>query len=482
MPSAPKAERLGVLCHPTLGGSSVVACELAIAMAARGWSVTVFAREEPARLRAFREAHGTDHADGSPAPNDVRFVACAAPAYPLFESPPHDLALCSQVLAEHEREPFDVLHAHYALPHAALALFARSMMGARSPAVVATLHGTDIALVGADPAFTPLVRWTLRNADAVTAVSAALAHATHELVEGTTAPRDPAPGITAPTNTAPTITASTETAPTEPAATITSTSNADAHSTASRNAVPHDPDLRSPDPSSTPTFTCDVVPNWVDAVRLTARAQPRPDPPRFVHVSNFRAVKDAPLVVEAFAALLQEPAGLPGDLCTDLELWMVGDGPERAVAERAADAAGIAGRVRWWGATAQPEALVAGALGMVLPSVTEGFGLAALEALALGVVPIVSAVGGLPEVVTHGVTGWLVEPPDPSLGAAEARRAKIAAFASSLRTVCVDVQARQRMARAARQDAADRFPPDTIMDRYEAVYRRAQESRRRNQP
>ena len=185
----------------------------------------------------------------------------------------------------------------------------------------------------------------------------------------------------------------------------------------------------------------------------------------------------SPLVVEAFAALLEAPDGLP----ENLELWMIGDGPERVVAQRAAVAAGLAERVRWWGSTAQPEALVAGALGMVLPSVTEGFGLAALEALALGVVPIVSAVGGLPEVVTHLETGLLVAPPDPGLDPQEARLAKIAAFASSLRTLCVDVQARQRMARTARQDAADRFTPDTIMDRYEAVYRRAQESRRRSE-
>lgn len=348
-------------------------------MVRRGASVRLFARERPARL---------DPDSG------VRFVRCQAPAYPLFESPPHDLALCSQLVAEHAREPFTVLHAHYAIPHAALALFARQMLRAPKPAIVATLHGTDALLVGTDPAFEHLYRWTLANVDALTAVSQHLLNVT-----GTRA---------------------------------------------------------------------QVIPNWV-APRAPIRALP--GPPRIVHVSNFRPVKRAPLVVDLFAELASDP-----DVPRDLELWMVGDGPDRAEAQRRANATGLAARVRWLGATPDPHAHVAGALAFVLPSAVEAFGLAALEAMALGVVPVVSAVGGLPELVTDGVDGYLI--PEKSAvpsGVAEAGP-DFTRFVSRLRALCVDVVARERMSRVARERATVDYTPDRIMGEYEAVYRRARES------
>jgi L-malate glycosyltransferase len=394
MPSASaNAKRLALLCHPTLGGSSVVACELAACMQRRGWEVTLFAHERPARLH-----------------KDVPFVRTQAPSYPLFESPPHDLALCSALVAEHERAPFDIVHAHYAIPHAALALFARSMMRAPLPAIVTTLHGTDVTLVGAQASFHPLVRWTLEQVDAVTAVSAHLMAATR-----------------------------------------------------ARFGVERE---------------LHVIPNWVEVASTPTTRES--GPPRLVHVSNFRALKNAPLVVDVFAALCVKP-GVP----QDLELWMVGAGPDLAEAERRAALHNITARVRWIGATAEPARYVAGAHAFVLPSGAEAFGLAALEAMALGVVPVASAIGGLPEVIEDGVSGFLIPVAEDAFnGPKEAFQAppiEIAGFVSRLYELCVDDGARERMGRAARERAATKFTPSVMMDQYESVYRAALEQRRRSE-
>lgn len=362
-------------------------------MQRRGWDVTLFAHERPARLHA-----------------DVPFVRTQAPSYPLFESPPHDLALCSALVAQHERAPFDIVHAHYAIPHAALALFARSMMRAPLPAIVTTLHGTDVTLVGAQASFHPLVRWTLEQVDAVTAVSAHLQAATRARFDFA----------------------------------------GELH----------------------------VIPNWVAV--LSAPPPREPGPPRVVHVSNFRALKNAPLVIDIFAALCAKP-GVP----SDLELWMVGTGPELAEAERRAHAHQLEARVRWIGATSEPARWVAGAHAFVLPSSAEAFGLAALEAMALGVVPVASAVGGLPEVIEDRVSGFLVpvgkSPLDGLNGAFGGTLIEIAGFVSRLYELCADDGPREQMGRAARERAATKFTPSVMMDRYESVYRAALEQRRRSE-
>lgn len=443
MPSASSAKRVAILCHPTLGGSSVVASDLARRLAARGKDVCLFARHRPARLPSKCEG--------------LTFVPCRAPDYPLFESPPHDLALAARLIEEHARRPFDVVHAHYAIPHASTAVFARQMMPADTrPAIVATLHGTDVFLAQTEPAFAPVVRWTLGEVDAITAVSAHLAQEAQAFLA------DPA-------------------------------------------ADPSDDFRDGP-------HEIEVIHNAVDP-RTYAHLTPKPGPPRLVHVSNFRAVKNAPLVVDIFRAVLDgiddfdaikanddvddisdigafnppgpedSPATAPhGDelrphdaaSLAGLELWMIGDGPERAAAEARAAALGLGDRVRFLGATPTPEAWVAGALALVLPSTREAFGLAALEAMAMGVVPVVARTGGLAEVVEDGVSGWCVEAPP---GCPWADSAKIAAFASRLREVCVDVPARRRMAEAAQARAASNFTPETLLDRYEAVHRRAMQAR-----
>jgi N-acetyl-alpha-D-glucosaminyl L-malate synthase BshA len=162
--------RIGILCHPTYGGSGVVASELALTLASRGHEVHLFSNDVPPRLARSAGPVQMHVAQGIP--------------YPLFHSTPHDLAITSSVLNVHRMLGLDVLHAHYALPHAVSAYLARSAARADrdrpAPAMVTTLHGTDITLVGTDPSYAPLTEFVIRESDAVTAVSADLARRTRE--------------------------------------------------------------------------------------------------------------------------------------------------------------------------------------------------------------------------------------------------------------------------------------------------------------
>ncbi len=219
---------IGILCHPTYGGSGVVASELALSLAARGHSVHLFSHQVPPRLARARGPVQMHLSQGLP--------------YPLFASTPHDLAVTSSILRVHACEGLDVLHAHYALPHAVSAVLARAAAeGERdrpAPRVVTTLHGTDITIVGSDPSYAPLTRWLLATCDAVTAVSQSLA----------------------------------------------------------RDTLRH---FCCPE-----GLSVEVIPNFVDTERFAPLPEPREDedhPPLAVHVSNFRPVKRVPWLIEAFA-------------------------------------------------------------------------------------------------------------------------------------------------------------------------------------
>jgi L-malate glycosyltransferase len=217
---------VGVLCHPTYGGSGVVASELAISMARMGHEVHLFSHEVPPRLAR------------SSGPVEMH-VARGVP-YPLFTSTPHDLAVTSKVLEIHRQRGFDILHAHYALPHAVSAFLAREASRSYTehppPKVITTLHGTDITLVGNDPAYAPLTEHVLRASDAITAVS-------------------------------------------------------------------HDLAARTKEAFCQSALSCpvEVVPNFVDINAFAPSSEPRRSVPTFVHVSNFRSVKRVPWLVRAFA-------------------------------------------------------------------------------------------------------------------------------------------------------------------------------------
>ena len=316
---------LGITCYPTFGGSGVVATELGKALAQRGHTVHFIAYDLPLRL---------DHIAGN-----VLFHEVRVNTYPLFEYPPYALALASKMIDVARHEGLDLLHVHYAIPHATSAVLARQILGDRGIPVVTTLHGTDITLVGRDPSFKPVVEHAIDASDGVTAVSDWLRRET--LAEF------------------------------------------DVHR------------------------EIDVIPNFVDTERFHRSPKDHfkqaiaPDGERLVvHVSNFRKVKRTPDVVEVFAALHatgawpqdHARAGQPGGV----KLLMVGDGPDRAACEMLARERGVWGEVRFLGKQEPVEEILSIADLFLLPSASETFGLAALEAMACGVPVVSTDIGGLP--------------------------------------------------------------------------------------
>jgi N-acetyl-alpha-D-glucosaminyl L-malate synthase BshA len=313
---------IGVACFSTFGGSGVVAAEIASSLARRGHAVHVFSDARPARL-----AEGVA---------GLEFHAVEAPPYPQLPHDLYTLALASKIVDVARAHGLDVVHAHYAIPHAVSAELARQILAAERPArttrVVTTMHGTDSTLVGLDPSFQPLTRFSVTGSDAVTAPSRWLAEATRR-------------------------------------------------------------HLTLPD-----ELTIDVVPNFVDVARFTPAAAPAPAVPVIAHVSNFRPLKRVEDVVRVFARVR---AARPA------RLRLVGDGPARESALALAASLGVAADVDWLGERDDLPALLAGATAFLLPSATESFGLAALEALACGVPVVASRVGGIPEVVADGEVGFL---------------------------------------------------------------------------
>ncbi|MCB9547081.1 MAG: N-acetyl-alpha-D-glucosaminyl L-malate synthase BshA [Myxococcales bacterium] len=371
--------RIGITCYPTLGGSGIIAAEVGMALARRGHAVHFVGAEQPRRLE--------------PTPG-VWFHAVPLQAHAVFPRPPEALALASTLAHVAAREGLDVLHAHYAVPHAVSAWMATELLPPdQRPGLVTTLHGTDVTLLADDPAYAPLLRHCVARSDVVTTPSAWLA-AEAERRLGAAAP-------------------ATEVIP---------------------NFV--DPQRFRPA-------------NGVDAARLAALFGGG-DAPVVAHVSSFRAIKRVPMVLDVFARL-RVPA----------RLLLIGDGPERSAVEAAIEARGLGDRVRLLGNLERFEPLLRACAAFLLPSASESFGLAALEALASGVPVVASAVGGLPEVVRDGETGHLVAADDA------------ADFAACLERVLGDADHAARLRAAARADVLARFQPGPIIERYEAALLRA---------
>lgn len=316
--------RIGVVCHPTFGGSGVMATELANHLGRQGHEMHVISYAQPVRLDAFN--------------TQVHFHEVQVQDYPLFLYQPYELALSSAMVETVRKERLDILHVHYAIPHAYAAFMARQILadqGIHIP-VVTTLHGTDITLVGQLPAYKPAVCFSINHSSAVTAVSESLRQ---ETIQQFNIVRD-----------------------------IT------------------------------------VVPNFVDMKRYgrgDAAARLRiaqPDEAILCHVSNFRKVKRVLDVISIFAEVHQTRAS---------KMVMVGDGPERPAAEALAIQLGVQDEVLFLGKTSDVERILGISDLFLLPSETESFGLAALEAMASGVPVIASRAGGLPEVVDHGRNGYL---------------------------------------------------------------------------
>jgi len=369
--------KVGITCYPTYGGSGAVATELGLALARRGHEVHFITYDAPFRLRGYAER--------------VFFheVETRMGRYPLFDHYPYTLALASK---QHEvvlREGLEILHVHYAIPHATTAYLAREMLnGERRLKVITTLHGTDITLVGQESSFYAITKFSIEQSDVVTAVSSYLRDETYR-----------------------------------------------AFGCVSCN-------LR-------------VIPNFVnleeyfpaDPSTVTALA---PEGHKVItHVSNFREVKRVKDVVRVFARIRR---AMPATLV------MVGDGPERMDAENEARELGVAADVRFLGRLDSVASLLQAGDLFVLPSQTESFGLAALEAMACGSPVVATRAGGLPEVIDDGVNG-LLEP----VGSVEAmgRRA-----IELLRN-----PDRLRAMRAAAIAKAREFSADRVVPLYEDLYR-----------
>jgi L-malate glycosyltransferase len=382
-----KPLRVGIACFPTIGGSGVAASQLALKLASRGHAVHVFSSGTPVRLSTTRSScvlHRIEPITRPPLENGV-----------------YALALAGEMANLAAREPLDVLHVHYALPHAASALLAQQILvsqGLRPPRVVTTLHGTDVTGIVGDAALTAVTRHAVLRSDAVTTPSVWLRHvAIANLSLPATTPVEVVPNFVDPEEFHP----------------------GDDH-----------PDLRR----LFPTLA------WDGPVR----------PAVLLHASNFRPVKR---VGDAVAALAQVLRTRPAALI------LVGDGPERSGVEKLAASLGVSGQVAFLGEQLQMGRHFAQADLFVLPSEQESFGLAALEALASGVPVVATNVGGLPEVVRHAETGWLVPPGEPP------------ALAAAILKLLGDEPRRAAMGRAARADALARFRPEPVVARVEALYR-----------
>lgn len=311
--------------------------------------------------------------------------------YPLITQPYYSLNLAVKLFQVATEARLDVLHAHYAVPHAASAYLARQMLAPRALPIITTLHGTDITLVGNAPAYQPVVRFSINQSDAVTCVSEWLREQTVE--------------------------------------------------------------------HFTPEREIDVIYNFVDTARfvprppnLDARRRLAGDGERILmHISNFRPVKRLVDVVEIFVRVVRR---LPA------RLVLVGDGPEREAAAFVAKCNGVADRVVFLGKQAEIESLLPHADLFLFPSDHESFGLAPAEAMACEVPVVGSHSGGLPEVVTDGVTGHL-----HPVG-------QVDAMAESALALLLDPARAREMGRAARADIVERFAPEVIVPRYLELYRR----------
>lgn len=316
---------IGIVCYPTYGGSGVVATELGKALANKGHKVHFITYQEPVRLDSFNE--------------NIFYHEVSALDYPLFQYQPYESALASKIVDVAQFEKLDILHVHYAIPHASSALIARSILkekGYNLP-FVTTLHGTDITLVGKDPGYKPVVEYSINHSDGITSVSKSLKDDTYN--------------------------------------------------------------------NFNITREIEVIPNFIDFSRFKKTDKDHfkkaiaPNGEKILtHVSNFRKVKRVEDVVKMFGLVRKK---VPS------KLFLVGDGPERMGTEILCRNLGICEDVRFLGKQDAVEELLAVSDLFILPSETESFGLAALEAMAVEVPVISSNAGGIPEINIQGKTGFM---------------------------------------------------------------------------
>ncbi len=368
--------KIGIVCYPTFGGSGVVATELGLELSKRGHEIHFITYRQPVRLELLSEK--------------VYFHEVNVPEYPLFHYQPYELALSSKLVDMVKLHKIEVLHVHYAIPHAYAAFMAQQMLkeeGIYVP-IVTTLHGTDITLVGSHPFYKPAVTFSINKSDAVTSVSASLKQDTERLFN----------------------------------------IKKDIH----------------------------VVPNFIDLEKYNHEftdcqrdMMAEPEERIVTHVSNFRDVKNIPDVVEIFYRIQKE---VPS------KLMMVGEGPERKPAEELVEKLGIKDRVVFFGNSNEVDRILCFSDLFLLPSQTESFGLAALEAMASSVPVVSTNSGGLGEVNTDGYSGYLSDVGDVADMSANA--IKILKDKNTLKTFKLNAKAQSQ-----------KFDLRAIVPQYEAIYK-----------
>lgn len=330
--------KIGILCYPTFGGSGVVATELGKALAEKGHRVHFITYSQPVRLEHFSE--------------NVFYHEVSVADYPLFEYVPYETALTSKLVDVASFEKLDLVHVHYAIPHASVAYMARQILsfyGQRLP-FITTLHGTDITLVGRNSSYNPVVSFAINQSDAVTSVSKSLKDDTY-----------------------------------------------------ANFAV---------------TKEIEVIPNFIDLKRFSKtprdhfRKAIAPNNEKLiVHASNFRAVKRVGDVIKVFSRVAQK---------IHAKLLLIGDGPERNAIEKESRECPSGEHIRFLGKQEAVEEILSISDLFLLPSETESFGLAALEAMACQVPVISSNTGGIPELNVDGLTGFLCNVGDVEMMAEKA--------------------------------------------------------------
>ncbi len=361
---------IGITCYPTYGGSGIVATELGMELAARGHNVHFISYAHPIRLDTGLER--------------IHYHEVEVTNYPLFAYPPYCLALAARMADVATQYDLDLLHVHYAIPHSISAHLARQMLAKRGRKLpfITTLHGTDITLVGLEPSYFEITKFSIEESCGITAVSQYLVDRTRDVF-----------GVTEPMR---------------------------------------------------------AIHNFVNCELYRPAETQHGCRPRLVHLSNFRPVKRPADCVRVLAKVVAD---------VDAELWMVGDGPERGPVERLAHELGVKPRVRFMGKQDHVERLLPQTDVLLLPSEHEAFGLAALEAMACGVVPVATRTGGVGELITHGEDGYMEAVGD------------VDAMAARVRELFADPVRRGAMAAAARRTAQQRFSTELIIPRYEEYYR-----------
>ncbi len=368
--------RIGFVCYPTFGGSGVVATELGKALAAKGHEVHFITYNEPARMGSLK--------------SNIFYHEVRLSNYPLFDFQPYELILTSKMVEVALKHRLNLLHVHYAIPHASAAVMARAILASKGidVPIITTLHGTDITLLGKDPAFEPVISYAINQSDAVTTVSESLKLDTLKLFG-----------------------------------------------------------CKNKTINCVPNFICPQQYKGIPDDELRLKIAPEGQP-ILTHISNFRPVKRVDDVLKIFIEVRKK---MPA------KLLLVGDGPDRSRVENSAEDLGYGKDVICIGKIKNPiEPLRISDL-FLLPSETESFGLAALEALASGVPVIASNTGGIPEVIEHGQSGFLHEVGD---------------VASMTKSALHMLESKERLAAFGERakERAELFNINKVLPQYEAIY------------